>query len=301
MDRRASSTCRFPDPDVGARRYRPRVLGPLLDALFPARCAGCGSGPWPFCPTCRDQIVPLTPPWCERCGAPTVRSLEGCSDCPPDAISVARAPFGFDGPVRRAVHRLKFGGWRSVADALAAAMVEVWPEAEWMPDAVTWVPLSRRRLASRGYDQAKALALAVAPRLDVPATPLLRRIGDPGPQARRGGSARREAMRRTFACAGDPPARVLLVDDVLTTGATGAACAEALRTSGAVEIGLLTAARSSASTRRPSRASSLRPHGASPYTRSGFASGSVVAPGSGSPAVDASRGRSDPRKPTLGR
>jgi predicted amidophosphoribosyltransferase len=204
---------------------------------------------------------------------------------------VARAPYGFDGPVRRAVHRLKFAGWRPVANALAAAMAMAWETTGWSPEAITWVPLSRLRLASRGYDQAKALALAVAPRLGVQAVPLLRRVGDPGPQARRGGAARRDAMRGVFEAARLPPARVLLVDDVLTTGATGGACAEALREAGAAEVGLLTAARAVSSARRM----------AAPILGSGLASGSVVAPGNGSPAVDASRGRSDPRKPTLGR
>lgn len=234
------------------------MLGPLLDALFPKRCAGCGSGPWPFCRTCRAQLIVLSPPWCQRCGAPGARTVDTCSDCPPDPIAVARAPFGFDGPARRAIHRLKFGGWRSVAEALAAAMVEVWPAGDWTSDAITWVPLSRERLASRGYDQARALAFAVAQRMGVPALALLRRIGDLGPQARRGGTARREAMRRTFASSADAPARILLVDDVLTTGATGAACAASLQGAGAVQVGLLTAARSAASVRRRSVASSLR-------------------------------------------
>jgi ComF family protein len=268
------------------------VFGPLLDALFPMRCAGCGRGASPFCPECVRAVVVLSPPWCRRCGAPSARSPSWCRDCPPPPVALSRSPFGFVGPVRRAVHRLKFGGWRPVADALATGMVEVWQEAPWgLPDAVTWVPLSRRRLATRGYDQAKALASAVAPRLGVPRVRLLRRVGDAGPQARRGGAERRQAMRGVFAARGGVSGRILLVDDVLTTGATAGACAEALREAGATDVALLTAARSIASVRA----------GASAYTRGGLASGSVVAPGNVSPVVDASRGRSDPRKPTLGR
>ena len=206
---------------------------------------------------------------------------------------MSRAPFAFDGPVREAVHRLKFGGWWPIADALALSMAQVWAEApSHPPDAVTWVPLSRRRLATRGYDQAKVLASAVAPRLGVPRVRLLRRVGDAGPQARRRGAERRQAMQGLFAAAGRVRGRILLVDDVLTTGATAGACAEVLRTAGAADVALLTASRSVSSTRAPE---------ASAYTRPGLASGSVVAPGNGSPVVDASRGRSDPRKPTLGR
>jgi predicted amidophosphoribosyltransferase len=267
------------------------VLAPLLDALFPKRCAGCGSGPWPFCTGCRSELVVLGEPRCGRCGAPATRPVTGCADCPPSSIAIARAPFGFDGPVRRAVHRLKFGGWRAVAEALAEAMVRAWSGSDWPADVVTWVPLSRERLAVRGYDQARALARASAPGIGAPARTLLRRVGDPGPQARRGGAARREAMRGVFAPAGAVSGRVLLVDDVLTTGATAGACADALLLGGATSVGLLTAARAVSSARRPGP----------PILGIGLASGSVVAPGNGSPAVDASRGRSDPRKPTLGR
>jgi competence protein ComFC len=267
------------------------VLAPLLDALFPRRCAGCGSGPWPFCAACRAELVVLGEPRCERCGAPSPRPVSRCRDCPPSSIAIARAPFGFDGPVRRAVHRLKFGGWRAVAEALGEAMVRTWSGAGWPSDVVAWVPLSRERLAVRGYDQARALARAVAPRIGAPADSLIRRVGDPGPQARRGGAARREAMRGVFAPTGGVAGRVLLIDDVLTTGATAGACADALLAGGASSVGLLTAARAVSSARRPGP----------PILGVGLASGSVVAPGNHSPAVDASRGRSDPRKPTLGR
>ena len=178
-----------------------------------------------------------------------------------------------------------------MAEALGEAMARSWSGSLWPADAITWVPLSRERLAVRGYDQARSLARAVAPRIGVPAEGLLRRVGDPGPQARRGGAARREAMRGVFAPADGVSGRVLLLDDVLTTGATAAACAEALLAGGASSVGLLTAARAVSSARRPGP----------PILGVGLASGSVVAPGNVSPAVDASRGRSDPRKPTLGR
>ena len=165
-------------------------------------------------------------------------------------------------------------------------MVRAWQDAPTATaDALTWVPLSRARLAARGYDQARALARAVAPRLEVPAVPLLRRVADPGPQARRGGRARREAMRGVFAAASRPPPSVLLVDDVLTTGATAAACAQALLQAGASRVDLLTAARA---------AGSVRDSGG-PILALGLASGSVVAPGSGSPA---SRSQPRAKRPT---
>ena len=111
--------------------------------------------------TGRGHSVPLQcgargarAPWCDRCGRPSRVPVTSCRDCPPDPVTSARAPFLFDGPARRAVHRLKFSGWRDVAGALSSAIIA----CDDLPpvDVITWVPLARRRLAERGYDQARA-------------------------------------------------------------------------------------------------------------------------------------------------
>jgi ComF family protein len=215
------------------------ALDAVVDVLFPRRCAGCGAGGWPFCDACRSAVVPLTPPWCVRCGAPQTADL--CGDCPPEPITSARAPFLFAGPVRQAVHRLKFAGRRDVGPALAAAIRALGPAPR--VETVTWVPLARRRLAERGFDQARTLAGPVARGFGLPLERLLRRTEAGGPQAQRSGLERRAVMPGAFRAVGRPPERVLLVDDVLTTGATAAACAQALMASGAREVHLLVAAR----------------------------------------------------------
>jgi ComF family protein len=217
------------------------VLESLLDLLYPRRCAGCGKGNWPFCTSCSRGLVPLLPPSCERCGRPSEEPLPSCSDCPPKLIDGVRAPFLYQGPARAALHRLKFAGWRAVAEALGAAMASV---NHFAADALTWVPLSRSRLSGRGYDQARALADVVSRALRLPAEPWLERTRDTPAQARRSGPERRRAMRGAFGLAGrGPPPRVLLVDDVLTTGATAAECARVLRSAGVRRVGLLVAAR----------------------------------------------------------
>jgi competence protein ComFC len=169
--------------------------------------------------------------------------MRACADCPPRGIAQARAPFLYDGPVSRAIRGMKFSGWHALGRHLAGAMAEV--SADLLPaDVVTWVPLSRRRRARRGFDQAEVIARDVAPHLDLPVRSLLRRTRDTRAQARTGGADRRRALRDAFVAVADPPGRVLLVDDVLTTGATAAACADVLTRSGAERVAVLTAARS---------------------------------------------------------
>jgi predicted amidophosphoribosyltransferase len=222
--------------------------------LFPPTCAGCGRGEWPFCPSCRGEIAWLDPPGCERCGRPLDRSTDACRDCPPAPLARARAPFLYAGPVRRALMRLKFSGAMSVAGALApsmAALLEGDPtcgrsklESDREGAVLTWVPLGRRRRRARGFDQAEVLARAVGALTGLPVARLLKRVVETNPQARRSGEDRRVALQGAFEAVTWVPDTVLLVDDVLTSGSTAAACAEALRSAGARTVTALTAARS---------------------------------------------------------
>ena len=171
-------------------------------------------------------------------------------------IAVARAPFAFEGPAKAAVHHLKYRGVRGVGAALAGAMATCAPPGA---DVVTWVPLARRRKAERGFDQAKVLAVRIGRELGIPVRGLVRRAVSTGPQAKRDAIERREAMRGSFTVRQriQVPSSVLLVDDVLTTGATAAACAEALLEAGADRVSLVVAARA------------LLRSGPRAYTRSG--------------------------------
>jgi len=226
------------------------MLGRILDVLFPPACVACGGGSWPFCSRCRGALATLTPPGCRRCGRPFGASVDGCADCPPASISWARSAFLYEGPARRALVRLKFSGLRSTTAALAPWMV--WALARSPPPApflrsspvITWVPLGPRRLRSRGFDQAEALARAVGALTGWPVARLLDRTVETDPQAKRSGLDRRRALRGAFRARAAAPRPVILVDDVLTTGATAGACASELRASGATGVGLLCAARS---------------------------------------------------------
>lgn len=225
------------------------MLGLLVETLFPRSCAGCSGRGWPLCPACDATLVHLEPPGCERCGRPLSHQVEACRDCPPAGLDWCRSGWLYRGPCRTALIGLKFAGHRSLAEAAAIALSEAWafaPRGD-RPWTVTWVPLGRARRRRRGFDQARALARSFARAEGLPAVALLRRSRETTPQARRSGEARRMALAGAFAPASAStrcPDFVLLVDDVLTSGATAAECSAVLKAAGAREVGVLTVARS---------------------------------------------------------
>ena len=233
--------------DAAAASLWTRLGQALLDLLFPPRCAGCRRpGTW-LCPSCLGQVGRVTGPACLRCGRPS-RRAELCSACRAGtwALYQARAPFLLEGVVQRAVHELKYRGRRVLAGPLGELLVDYLRSLEWPAAAIAAVPLHRERQRARGYNQSDLLARELAGRCGWPLLEdgLVRWRNTP-PQVGLDGAARRENVRGAFRWEGEqpPPARVLLLDDVYTTGATMEACAQALREAGATEVRGLALAR----------------------------------------------------------
>ncbi len=214
--------------------------GVLADLPYPAGCVSCGAPGWPWCAPCETRVEVLEPPWCLRCGRPLTVAASSCRDCPPGEVASLRAPFRFEGPVRDALLQLKFAGVRALAGPLGRAMFAAAGPGDLQ---VTWVPLSARRRATRGYDQAEALARAVAAASGRRPVRTLARAVDGGPQARRAREERLDALRGAFRPVGSVPGELILVDDVVTTGSTAAECARVLRRAGARRVHVLAAAR----------------------------------------------------------
>jgi ComF family protein len=153
------------------------------------------------------------------------------------------APVAYAGPARDLVRALKFRGARGVADTMAAQMV-AGASLEFQEGfTVVPVPLHPRRRRARGYNQAALIAAALARRTGLRVADLLVRTGPATAQVGRHRPERRAGPAGAIEACGAAPARVLLVDDVVTTGATLAACSAALAGAGAVEVGAVTFAR----------------------------------------------------------
>lgn len=229
------------------------LSGPgLLQLLLPSCCASCGAarrgvGGGGICRACWRGLPLLAPgETCETCGLPSPSPrCRSCAVHPPPvrrAVAVTR----YEGVARRLVHAFKFRGHDILASRAGELMAASARSAGLHRDldAVVPVPSTARRNRDRGYDPAALLAGEVARRLGRPARGLVSRLRESPPQSTVPASERRANVRGAFASS--PTARglrLLLVDDVMTTGATVFEAARALQASGAAGIDLLVFAR----------------------------------------------------------
>ena len=195
----------------------------------------------------------LVPPLCWGCGGLARRREPLCLGCrrllrrlgpEPVVLSGVRvwAPVAYAGPARDLVGALKFRGATAVADAMAAQIAANASESM-LGSPLVPVPLHPRRLRRRGYNQAALIAAALARRAGVEVADCLMRTGSAATQVGRDRRERRLGPAGSVELRAAVPARVVLVDDVATTGATLAACAAALRAAGCAEVAALVFAR----------------------------------------------------------
>jgi ComF family protein len=232
----------------------------LLDLVYPARCLICDRYDAPVvCDVCHAAFVPIPEPLCDICG----RSVEPpvpCGNCAAAreyggwGFDLARAAGIYEGPLREGIHGIKYDRKEPLGAALGAYLANrcvvdgVLPEAVRAEiEAVLPVPLHRSRERWRGYNQARLLAAPLAEMLNATLLPNAAvRVRKTPPQVERSGRERRRnlvpecfAVPETASVAGKG---ILLVDDVMTTGATVSACAAALKSAGARRVYVVTLA-----------------------------------------------------------
>jgi ComF family protein len=233
------------------------VASAVAGLFFPARCHVCdrvidGITRVPVCDACWNAISPFPAgALCRICGLPgpaelSVYECELCVKHPPH-FSIARSLGEYGGVLRELLHLLKYNGMEPVGRRLGECLAEIADTSFRECEAVIAVPLDPARQRTRGYNQAERIARSLARCINLPLLPgsALRRVRSTSTQIGLTREERRANMRDAFAAdrALVADRRLLLIDDVMTTGATIDACAIALRSAGAREVMVLTVAR----------------------------------------------------------
>jgi len=240
----------------------------VLDLLYPPRCEACGRlRREPLCPECDAAIVRIERPVCQACGEPfdpRAQAAPRCAECRGKRrpFSVARSAACYEGPLVEAIRRFKYHCqmvlWRPLGRLMVEAL-ESGPAGDLDPetiDVVCPVPLHESRLRERGFNQSELLAEVVAEAIERPLRPLLEKTRPTAPQVDLPAESRGANVRGAFAAnlhqviKGQ---RVLLIDDLFTTGATLGECARALRRAEVEEVRIFTLARPVPSWRTPAR------------------------------------------------
>lgn len=228
-----------------------RVYCVFLDLLFPRRCPICGGISDGICAKCKRKLLYIRHPFCFRCGRPVeCEEDEYCAECQKHAHSFTRgrALWLYTGEIREAVHAVKYQNKREYLEYFAKEMAEhlCGEITDWQPEVILPIPMHRSSESVRGYNQAEVLAVYLGRELGIPvAKKVLKKIRKTANQKELDHRSRRTNLKGAFAVQlphGQEKIwkKVLLVDDVYTTGSTLDEAARTLRKSGVKDVYFVT-------------------------------------------------------------
>ncbi|MBX6763646.1 MAG: ComF family protein [Rubrobacteraceae bacterium] len=219
-------------------------LQALADLFYPQRCVGCGERARDvLCHGCFERLPLISGPLCERCGAPSTFATPVCGRCRglDYAFERARSALVYEGVGKELVHTLKYQAYFGAVERVLAPLLTGLVEGRF--DLIVPVPLHRSRLRKRGFNQSWVIARALARRINTPVSDKLVVVRRTRDQVDLSGRERWANVRGAFGAREAVVGRVLLVDDVFTTGATMSACAAALLEAGAEQVHALSVCR----------------------------------------------------------
>ena len=224
-----------------------------IDLVFPPTCGGCNREGCSWCPDCMEKVHLLKEPVCQRCGYPLRKPgvCPACLQCPPPYKSL-KSWLVYEEPIRAALLKLKYLRNFSLGDILAEQVAPVIKSYGWPIDCVVPIPLGKKRLKERGYNQVGMIAFSLAALSEWEYLPrALSRTRDTNSQVGLSAQKRRENVRNAFHCGTDKVMgkTILLLDDITTTGATLQEGAKALLEGGVENVYAFTIARTILPTR----------------------------------------------------
>lgn len=220
-------------------------LKDLIDILYPTglRCIVCGreihKDRYSLCESCAFS---LNENYCIRCGRHKIGLGDYCDECSKSSLAFdeARSSVVYESNAQKVIWRLKYGDAKYLAHAISEYMLDTLLFTDWDADCITFVPSDKKRYKKRGYNQAELIAKALAERTTLPCLALLDKTKSTPNQARLDKETRVVNLKGAFSVVSKPPDHVVLVDDVMTTGATVNECAKTLKAAGASVVYVLT-------------------------------------------------------------
>ncbi len=230
-----------------------RIRSAVSNALFPEdiTCDACGNEltantRYRLCAECYEKLPTVGEHVCLNCGVPLRDEADYCIRCEntESRFLCNRSPLVYDGLAKDIIHALKFGKKKYLVNTLGAMMADEFLSQKMHADIAVYVPMTQAEEKKRGFNQSELLARDVAKRLGLPLLPALVKIRETSAQKELKGKERADNLDGAFTCIFNQikGRKILLIDDVFTTGATANACTDALLKEGAREVSVLTCA-----------------------------------------------------------